>query len=97
DDTRVSAVMGTAIDDLGKALDNVTEFRTQTGARLNSLDSQHDQNEAYELQIQSTLSQLRDLDYVEAIGQLQFQMFALEAAQASFARIEGNSLFNYLR
>jgi hypothetical protein len=64
---------------------------------LNSLDSQHDQNEAYELQIQSTLSQLRDLDYVEAIGQLQFQMFALEAAQASFARIEGNSLFNYLR
>ncbi len=94
---KTSAAMGQVIDDLANALDNVTNFRTQTGGRLNSLESQRSHNESYELQTQKTLSGLVDLDYVEAITQLQFQMFALEAAQASFARIEGTTLFSYLR
>ena len=97
DDAKTSAAMGQVIDDLANALDNVTDFRTRTGGRLNSLESQRGHNEAYELQTQKTLSDLVDLDYVEAITQLQFQMFTLEAAQASFARIEGTTLFSYLR
>ena len=94
---KTSAAMGQVIDDLANALDNVTNFRTKTGGRLNSLESQRSHNESYELQTQKTLSDLVDLDYVEAITQLQFQMFALEAAQASFAKIEGTTLFSYLR
>ena len=97
DDAKTSAAMGQVIDDLGNALDNVTNFRTRTGGRLNSLESQRKQNEAYEIQTQKTLSDLTDLDYMAAITQLQFQMFSLEAAQASFARIEGATLFSYLR
>jgi flagellar hook-associated protein 3 FlgL len=48
------------------------------------------------LHTQRTLSDIRDLDYAEAVSRLQNDLFVLQAAQQSFARIEGNSLFNYL-
>jgi flagellar hook-associated protein 3 FlgL len=48
------------------------------------------------LATRASLSQLEDLDFAEAISQLTQETFILEAAQASFARISGLTLFNYL-
>jgi flagellar hook-associated protein 3 FlgL len=42
------------------------------------------------------LSQVRDLDYAEALSLLSQQMFGLEAAQQSYARTQGLSLFKFL-
>jgi flagellar hook-associated protein 3 FlgL len=49
------------------------------------------------LQTDALISDLRDLDFAEAITKLRADQLALEAAQSSFARIAGQSLFNFLR
>jgi flagellar hook-associated protein 3 FlgL len=93
----VTAGLGQAIGDLDGALGRVTEFRTRVGGRLNALDSQRDENDAFHLQTQTALSRIRDLDYAEAVSQFQLEMFTLQAAQQTFAKLEGMSLFNFLR
>ena len=85
-----------ALEDIDKAHGAVLDFRTRIGGRLNAIDSQRDQNEAYLLQTKATLSSIRDLDYAEAISQLQLEQFTLEAAQATFARIADLTLFNFI-
>jgi len=48
------------------------------------------------LQYSQTLSRLQDLDYAKAASELTQQNVNLEAAQKSFAKVAGLSLFNYL-
>ena len=49
-----------------------------------------------DVQYNATLSDLQDLDYAKAISDFTLQKTYLEAAQSSFAKIAGLSLFNYL-
>jgi flagellar hook-associated protein 3 FlgL len=93
---QLSATMQESIADIDNALDNVNEYRTRIGGRLNVMDNYRDQNEAHIIDVQSAISLLRDVDYAEAITQLQQSTLSLQAAQAAFARIDDNSLFNYL-
>ncbi len=93
---QLSATMQESIADIDNALDNVNEYRTRIGGRLNVMDNYRDQNEAYLIDTQSAISLLRDVDYAEAITQLQQYSLSLQAAQAAFALIDDNSLFNYL-
>ena len=59
-------------------------------------DQQAETNDAFNLQLKETLSELQDLDYAEAISRLNIQMLALQAAQQTFAKTQSMSLFNYL-
>jgi flagellar hook-associated protein 3 FlgL len=47
--------------------------------------------------MKSTLSEIEDLDYAEAVTRMNKEMMALEAAMGSFAKISGLSLFDYIR
>jgi flagellar hook-associated protein 3 FlgL len=49
------------------------------------------------LSLSTTLSGIRDVNYAEAASRLSQQLLMLEAAQATFAKVQGNSLFNYIR
>lgn len=84
-----------------ESLDNVMETlsrgRSRIGARLNSLDSTRDSLAASTLNNQEILGEIRDLDYAEAVSNLTFLTFVLEATQQSFVRVSGLSLFNFLR
>ena len=86
-----------AINGLDQAFTNVLDTRTRVGSRLSVIESQRDGNENTKLILQDSLSRIEDLDYAEAISQLTQQAAALEAAQQSFVKIQGLSLFNYLR
>jgi flagellar hook-associated protein 3 FlgL len=86
-----------SLDNLDAGLDSVLEVRTEIGARLNVLDSTLAQHQDLALISQETLSEVRDLDYTEAISRLSLQSFVLEAAQQSFLKISQLSLFNFLR
>ena len=44
-----------------------------------------------------TFSELEDLDYAQAVTELNLRSVALQAAQQSYVKIQGLSLFNYLR
>ncbi|MGA4815634.1 hypothetical protein ACPA9J_12515 [Pseudomonas aeruginosa] len=43
----------------------------------------------------SVMSQIQDLDYAEALSRLSLQSTIMDAAQQSYVKIQGLSLFNY--
>lgn len=81
---------------LDQALGRILEVRTGLGARLAAIESQQTQLSATDLDLQTTLSGLRDTDYASALTLLQQRLTSLEAAQKSFVRANGLSLFDYL-
>lgn len=85
-----------ALDNLAIARDHMIDARSSVGARLHTLDNSAEERSAQLLTVQSTLSQLRDLDYTEAISRLSQQMTTLEAAQTSFLKMQSLSLFDRL-
>ncbi|MDX2464731.1 MAG: flagellar hook-associated protein FlgL [Porticoccus sp.] len=82
--------------DLDLALNHFSGFRTQTGSRLNAIDSHRTLNDDIIFQGEKALSSVEDLDYAEAVSRLEQQIAILEASQQSFAMIQNLSLFNYL-
>jgi flagellar hook-associated protein 3 FlgL len=81
---------------LQTAQDKIIDARAALGARLQSADDSSSQLSAQALQINTALSGLRDIDYAEAAGRLNQQLTGLQAAQQSFAKVQGLTLFNYL-
>lgn len=66
------------------------------GGRLNVLDAAENSNRDFKLLTETTLSAVEDLDYTSASTELAKRQLALEASYASFAKIQGLSLFNYI-
>jgi flagellar hook-associated protein 3 FlgL len=86
-----------ALLDLDQGMNNLIEMRARAGARLNTIDSQQDANGAFVLEAQQALSEVQDLDYAEAASRLNRQLLSLEAAQQTFVKVQGLTLFNFLR
>ncbi|MCK0165294.1 flagellar hook-associated protein FlgL [Marinobacter sp. S6332] len=81
-------------------LDNAQESfilkQTELGGRMNAVESTKSflaDSSVYSNEIRS---QLQDVDYAEAISNLSFQSFVLQAAQQSFAQVSQLSLFDRL-
>ena len=94
--TQYSNELGQQLANLDRSLDTVTTVQASVGTRLRELESLGDAASDLDLQYQTTLSDLQDLDYAKAISEFTMQQTFLEAAQKSFAQISGLSLFNYL-
>lgn len=88
--------LGNAIGDLDQALGKLLEVRAGIGARLSAVDSRQAQLEDVNLGLKQALSDVRDTDYAEALTRLELQLTGLEAAQKSYLRAAGLSLFDYL-
>lgn len=82
--------------DLDSILENFLTTRTTVGARMRALDDQESQTEKFVLDIETTLSDIKDLDYAEAISRFNIEQTALQAAQQAFSRVQNLSLFNFL-
>lgn len=86
-----------ALTNLDNGLGQVLEVQTEIGARLNLIDSTQTDNDDVTLVNKSVQSELRDLDYAEALSRLSFQTIILEAAQQSYVKIASLNLFDQLR
>lgn len=86
----------TALTQIDTAANKILQLRASIGTRQNELDSAENNNLDAALQHESSLSNIRDLDYARAITDLTRQQTGLEAAQKSFILVQGLSLFNYL-
>ena len=84
------------VSNLDSAIGNLARVRADVGSRMNELASLTSGSKDLDVQYSATLSALQDLDYTEAISQYTQQQMQLEAAQKSFARIQGLSLFDIL-
>jgi flagellar hook-associated protein 3 FlgL len=92
----LAAGLSTANLGIDKALDNVLTTRASVGSRLKEIDALDSVGEDRGLQYKQTLSTLQDLDYAKAITELTQQQTTLDAAQKSFVKTSGLSLFNFL-
>ena len=72
------------------------EVRASVGARLSAIESRQLQLTDVNLGLNQALSDVRDTDYAEALTRLEQQLTTLEAAQKSYVRAAGLSLFDYL-
>ncbi|MDI1352644.1 MAG: flagellin, partial [bacterium] len=81
---------------LDNAFNTILNYQSDLGARLNQLDSAESSNSSLILISQETLKQLREINPTEVAVQYNLQLVNLQAAQQSFVRIQGLSVFNYL-
>ena len=89
--------IGQAIGTLDQGLEHLQGRRTIVGNRLQTLDSRVDKNADERLRLEKQVSEIQDLDFAEAVSRLNLQSTALQAAQQAYVKIQGLSLFNYLR
>lgn len=94
--TVLSGAVGTALQDLDSALDNVLTKRAAVGSRLQEIDTLQQIGEDTAIQYEQSLSRLQDLDFAQAISDMIRQQALLEAAQKTFTRVSGLSLFNLI-
>jgi len=83
--------------DLDQGMNHIGTVHAEVGTRLNILQNQNLINTDFIITSKISLSKARDLDMAEAITNLNIQKVGLEAAQASFVRVQNLSLFNFLR
>jgi flagellar hook-associated protein 3 FlgL len=88
--------LATNLIEIDNAMENILRVRASVGSRLNEIDSLTNSGEDLQIQYKSSLSELQDLDYAEAISQLSKTQIQLEAAQISFKQISQLSLFSIL-
>ena len=84
------------MDRLDKSLDNVLRVRASVGSRINEVQSLDSMGSQADIQYQSTISRLIDLDYAQASSTLAQKQTALQASQQAFVQTTGLSLFKYL-
>ncbi|UWX04706.1 flagellar hook-associated protein FlgL [Pseudoxanthomonas sp. NC8] len=86
-----------AMRDVARASEQIIDARAAGGAQLAAIDDAGEVRSANDITIRDTLSELRDLDYAEAITRFQMESTALQTAQTVFTRMQGLSLFDLLR
>ncbi|TXH93711.1 MAG: flagellar hook-associated protein 3 [Pseudomonas sp.] len=86
--------IASALSNFDNAMISVDSARGSVGARLNVIETTLTSNEDLAVLNKSIASSIQDLDYAEALSRLSFQSVILEAAQKSYVKISGLSLFN---
>lgn len=92
----ISNANNMALSNFALVEDNILRVRATIGSAMKEVEAQRTAGEDLGVQYSSTISDLQDLDYAKAISDLQQKQVSLEAAQKSFVKIQGLSLFNYI-
>lgn len=86
-----------ALQNFDAGLESVLKVRAQVGSQMVEVEQLQNIGSDLDIQYAATLSSLQDLDYAEALTDLNLRQTLLQAAQQSFMRVSGLSLFNYLQ
>lgn len=93
----IKAVAGEALNGLKSSLENVASARASVGARGARLDLEADRLSDAAIAREESRSAIEDTDIPSAVAELQKTLTVLQATQASFTKLSGMSLFDYLR
>jgi len=96
DNSGLRDLLDTTLVELDNSLNTILGVQAEIGAQQNRVESTAELHRTVEIQGRQALSSLRDVDFAQAVSDLSFQSFLLEAAQQSFIRINNLSLFNAL-
>ena len=96
DKARIQNENNQLLSQLDNAINVIVDVQAQVGARLNVVEIAGEINNDFILTSKQAVSELEDLNLAEAAVALNSQTIILQAAQQSYSRIQGLSLFNYL-
>ena len=89
-----------ALTDVLAGVDNsqtsIANAISKIGGRRNTTDSVFASNLDLEISNKTARSNIEEVDYAEAVSELSRQETALQAAQATFSRVTGTSLFDFI-
>lgn len=85
-----------ALAGVDNAFVNMANSISKIGGRRNTADSVFAANLDLEISNKAARSNIEEVDYAEAVSELSRQETALQAAQATFARVTGTSLFDFI-
>lgn len=97
DKTALANGLSAAQSNLSSSLENVLQVRSAVGTRMNEVDTLNEAGDDLTIQYAQQLSELQDVDYARAISDLTRQQAYLEATQQAFLKVQGLSLFDYIR
>jgi flagellar hook-associated protein 3 FlgL len=89
--------MNRGLEELDTLSQRVAVSQAKVGSAMNVVDNQLSVIDETRLQLKTVLSEIEDLDYNEAVTEMQKRMLSLQASQASFAQISRLNLFEYIR
>ena len=92
-----AAAITQSVADVAAGAEHVAAMRGQQGARGGRIDQFIERAETRKLQLGEERSALESTDVTEVIARLQAADLTLKAAQAVFARVNQNTLFDILR
>ena len=93
----VTNTLNRQLESLNQAMNAVSTTQVSVGSRIDTLQQQSTSYSDLSVTYKSALSDVQDVDMATAISNLSLQSTALQASQQVFAKIQGTSLFDYLR
>lgn len=94
---RLNESIQDSIGQISNAADKVDNFMANIGGRVNVLDSVFETNADLTINNKSYRADLSEVDYAEAITEITKQEIALQAISATFTKVSGVSLFDFIR
>ncbi|MBL8501659.1 MAG: flagellar hook-associated protein FlgL [Nitrosomonas sp.] len=94
--TQLANNLKSTLQNINNSLEHVLSKQASIGARLQEIDTLESVGSDQNIQFEQMLSQLQDVDFAQATSDLQRQQLYLQAAQQSYIKISGLSLFNYI-
>ncbi|MBP6058464.1 MAG: flagellar hook-associated protein FlgL [Nitrosomonas sp.] len=94
--TRFNNNLNTALQNMDNSLENILTKQSSIGSRRKEIDTLESVGSDQNIQFEQVLSQLQHVDLAKAISDLQRQQLYLQAAQQSYIKISGLTLFNYI-
>lgn len=94
--TRLANSLNTTLQTINNSLEHILAKQASIGARLSEVETLESVGSDLSIQFEQLLSQLQDVDFAKAASDLQRRQLYLEAAQQSYIKISGLSLFNYI-
>ncbi|MGI8465546.1 flagellar hook-associated protein FlgL [Pectobacterium punjabense] len=95
--TSVAEALETANRGLRNSFNNISSVRAELGIQLNEIDNLDAIGKDRDVTNKSTLSQLQDTNWVEAISSYMMQRDSLQASYTAFQNMQGMSLFQINR
>lgn len=96
DEDDAEALGGPLLERASQEMDNVVNYRTEIGAIYNRLNAARDRNDTEHLNLNSTLSNIQDVDLAEKYTAFNMERLAYEASLNMGARILQANILNYI-
>lgn len=95
-DSDYALAISDALIGVDNSLTSIGDSVSLLGGKLNVAQSVFASNLDLEISNKTARANIEDVDYAEAVSELSKQEAALQAAQATFAKVTGLSLFDYI-